>query len=78
MIVSEIKKGEEELVGQSIRDGESGWRGLEAWIDGVGLRHGLAAWGLGQLESSTEWVSLWVGDVELRVGLVMLSFELGR
>ena len=59
VIVFEIKRGEEELVGQNIRDGELGWRGSEAW-------------GLGRLESSTEWVNPWVSDVELRVGLTAM------
>ena len=32
----------------------------------MGLRHGSTAWGLGRLGSSMEWVSPWVGDIELR------------
>ena len=43
----------------------------EAWIRGVGWRRGLAAWGLGRLGTSTEWVSN--GSVMLRP--VAMSWE---
>ena len=36
--------------------GESSWHGSKAWIGSL------------RLGSSTEWVSPWVGDVEVRVG----------
>ena len=43
-------------------------------IEGVGLRRGSAAWGLGRLRSSTKWVDdvelRWADDVEDRVGPV--------
>ena len=31
----------------------------------MGLRRGLATWGLGRLERLMKWVNWWVGDVEL-------------